>query len=651
MAFNIDASSLLSASARLDVIGNNISNANTIGFKGSDFDSVLASLSSNDAGTKKPGSRQLFTDGSIVKSTQPLNMAIDGQGFFRVVSNGATVYTRDGQFSADRYGKIVNSAGDNLTGYTANALGNLEAGKVVSLSMSLDPLPATATTDATIDLVLDTRNEVIDQSAMPFNPKDPTTYTDSTTTAVYDGQGQAHDVRTFYVKTAVDQWKAYATVDGQFVDTSKSSLGNLSFGSDGILLPGNSFSYEAGPDQYINVEASRDMAKSAWDVRSASTATSTVFDPADPATYSQLDQREVYDASGQAHTVNSYYVNSIDANQKSMVSVYLTVDGSKLGTNGKIGDFNLNTATGALEFTSNGVLTAVDKPLFYVPIGVKNITFDVNSTSSLTDLRQILDGGGTTFVDSTVNPFDPAATASYTKTFSHTFTDDSALKATHTVDTYYVRKSATESDVYVAIDGELVGLDGKVGTYVGNGWDTTTSKFATFAFTSNGTFENGQNGSFTVPVGGATQSVALDLNKAVQYASSFVATGDQNGGAGADLESYGVDAQGLITARYSDGRSKLMGQVVLATFTNPDGLAQVGSNQWRPTSSSGGAQDATPGLLRTGLIQGSSKEQANVDISAEMITMITAQRTFQAAAEMIKKQDEIMQTVVGLARG
>lgn len=650
MAFNIDASSMLSASARLDVIGNNISNSNTIGFKGSDFDSVLASLSSNDMGTKKPGSRQLFTNGSIVQSTNPLDMAIDGQGFFRVISNGATVYTRDGQFSADRHGKIVNSAGDNLTGYVANALGNLEVGKVVPLSMSLDPLPATATTKATIDLVFDTRKPVIDQSVLPFDPKDPATYTHSTTTAVYDGQGQSHDIRTFYVKTAMDQWQTYATVDGQFVDTSKSSLASLSFSAEGVLLSGNYFTAQAGPGQYINVEASRDMAKSAWDARS-STAASTVFDPADPATYSQLDQRKVYDAAGEGHSVMTYYVNSVDANQKAMVSVYMTVDGSKQGTDGKIGDFKLNTATGVLDFTSNGVLTAIEEPLFHVPIGVKNITFDINSASNLTDLRQVLDGGGTAFVDSTVNPFDPAKTASYTTKFSHTFSDDGPLKADHTVETYYVKKSATESDVYVTIDGELVGTDGKIGTYVGNGFDTTTSKFAAFAFTSNGTFDNGQNGFYTVPIGDATQSVALDLNNSMQYASSFVATMDQDGGAGADLESYGVGAQGLITARYSDGRSKTMGQVVLATFTNTDGLAQVGSNQWRPTSSSGAAQDATPGLLRTGLIQGSSKEQANVDISAEMITMISAQRTFQAAAEMIKKQDEIMQTIVGLARG
>lgn len=648
MAFNIDSASLLSASARLDVIGNNISNSNTVGFKGSEFDSVLASSMTNDLGSKKPGSRQLFTTGSFVSSASPLDMAIDGKGFFRVISDGATVYTRDGQFKTDRYGSVVNSAGDQLMGYAANTAGNLDAGKVVPLSINLDPLPATATSQARIDLMLDTRKAVIDQSTTPFDPKDPTTYTDSTTTAIYDGQGNSHDVRTFYVKTAADKWTAYATVDGQFVDTSKSSLGTLGFGADGLLQPGNYFSYQASPGQYVNIEASREMAKSAWDGGTLSTA----FDPAKPETYSQLDQREVYDAAGVAHTVKSYYVNTVDpTTQKDTVNVYVTVDGGKLGTDGKIGAFNLNAANGALEFTSNGTLAAVANPIFNVPIGVKNINFDVNSTENLTDLRQILDGGSTAFIDSTINSFDPATASSYTQMFSHTLTDDGPSKAIHTADTYYVRKSATESDVYMAIDGKLVGADGKVGTYVGSGLDAATNKFSTFAFTSNGVLANGQNGSFTVPVGGATQSVALDLNKAVQYASSFAASMEQNGGAGANMESYKVDAQGMIVASYSDGRSKLMAQVVLTTFASPDSLAQVGSNQWRETSASGVAQSATPGLLGTGLIQGSSKEQANVDISAEMISMITAQRIYQAAAEMIKKQDENMQTLVGLMRG
>lgn len=649
MAFNIDSASLLSASARLDVIGNNISNSNTVGFKGSEFDSVLASSMTNDLGSKKPGSRQLFTTGSFVSSASPLDMAIDGKGFFRVISDGATVYTRDGQFKTDRFGNVQNSAGDQLMGYAANAAGNLDAGKVVPLSINLDALPATATSEVKIDLMLDTRKAIIDQSTTPFDPKDPTTYTDSTTIAVFDGQGQSHDVRTFYVKTAVDQWKTYATVDGQFVDTSKSSLGTLSFGTDGLLQPGNYLTYQASPGQYINIEASRDMAKSAWD--GATLDATTAFDPANPDTYSQLDQREVYDAAGVAHAVKSYYVKTVDpTTQKDTVNVYVTVDGGKLGTDGKIGAFNLNAANGVLAFTSNGTLAAADNPLFNVPVGVKNINYDVNSLGSLTDLRQILDGGPTAFIDSTVNPFDPATASSYTQMFSHTFTDDGSSKAIHTVDTYYVRKSSTESDVYMRIDGKLVGADGKVGTYVGNGFDAATSKFSTFAFTSNGALANGQNGNFTVPVGGAIQSVALDLNKAVQYASNFVAPGEQNGGAGANMESYKVDSQGMIVARYSDGRSKLMGQVVLVTFASTDGLAQVGSNQWRETTASGVAQNATPGLLGTGLIQGSSKEQANVDISAEMINMITAQRIFQAAAEMVKKQDENMQTVVGLAR-
>ena len=106
MTFQIDTSAIHSASMRLEVIGNNISNSNTAGFKGSDFSDILATSMSGAIGARKAGTRQSFTQGNITASSNPLDMAISGSGFFRVLSNGLASYTRNGQFSLDKDGNI-----------------------------------------------------------------------------------------------------------------------------------------------------------------------------------------------------------------------------------------------------------------------------------------------------------------------------------------------------------------------------------------------------------------------------------------------------------------------------------------------------------------------------------------------------------------
>ena len=112
------------------------------------------------------------------------------------------------------------------------------------------------------------------------------------------------------------------------------------------------------------------------------------------------------------------------------------------------------------------------------------------------------------------------------------------------------------------------------------------------------------------------------------------------------MTGYQIAANGTITASYSNGASAVMGQVILASFRNVDGLAPTESNQWLETTASGAASLNSAGSGGLGTLQASATEEANVDLTAEMIKMISAQRVFQSAAAMVKKQDEVMQTVV-----
>ncbi len=166
MSFQQGLSGLNAASKTLEVIGNNVSNANTVGFKQSraEFADVFANsltgsgTSQIGIGTKIATVAQQFTQGNITSTNNPLDIAINGGGFFRMSNDGAITYTRNGQFQMDRFGYIVNSEGNRLTGYTADLAGVLSTGAPSELNINTSDLQPTATTEVTGIVNLDSRN-------------------------------------------------------------------------------------------------------------------------------------------------------------------------------------------------------------------------------------------------------------------------------------------------------------------------------------------------------------------------------------------------------------------------------------------------------------------------------------------------------------
>ncbi len=103
-----------------------------------------------------------------------------------------------------------------------------------------------------------------------------------------------------------------------------------------------------------------------------------------------------------------------------------------------------------------------------------------------------------------------------------------------------------------------------------------------------------------------------------------------------------------MLGRYTNGQTRAQGQVVLGNFINAQGLAAIGNNQWVETSSSGQALVSAPGSGSLGTLQSGALEEANVDLTEELVSMITAQRVYQANAQTIKTEDQVMQTLVNL---
>lgn len=150
-----------------------------------------------------------------------------------------------------------------------------------------------------------------------------------------------------------------------------------------------------------------------------------------------------------------------------------------------------------------------------------------------------------------------------------------------------------------------------------------------------------------------TQAVTFDFNSpaggTTQFGGLFgVNKLTQNGYASGRLNSTSTGTDGTILGRYSNGQSRPLGQVLLANFTSPQGLQPVGNNEWVETSNSGGPLVGMPGSSSLGLLQSSATEDSNVDLTAELVNMITAQRVYQANAQTIKTQDQLLQTIVSL---
>ena len=405
MGFQQGLSGLNAASKSLEVTGNNVANSSTVGFKSAQAqfaDVYAASLTGAGAsqvgiGVKVAAVAQQFTQGNVTASNNPLDLAINGGGFFRMSNNGTVTYGRNGQFQLDKNGYIVNAQGARLTGYSADSKGVLSTGAPTDLNINTADLPPQATSKVKLLVNLDSRE--LPPATPVFSASDPTSFNRSTSISVFDSLGNSHIVQAYFVKTAANTWDVYGTSDGAPLNTPK--LGTLVFGPDGALT--------AASPQPFNASA--------------------------------------------------------------------------------------NVTTGA----------------------TSPMNFTVNFT-------------GTT-----------------------------------------------------------------------------------------------------------------------QFGASFgLNSQSQDGYSSGKLSGFNTGADGVITGRYTNGKSATLGQVVLANFTAPNGLQNLGNNSWAETSASGGPLIGTPSTGSLGVLQSSAVEDSNVDLTAELVNMITAQRYYQANAQTIKTQDQVLQTLVNL---
>jgi flagellar hook protein FlgE len=237
------------------------------------------------------------------------------------------------------------------------------------------------------------------------------------------------------------------------------------------------------------------------------------------------------------------------------------------------------------------------------------------------------------------NPNDPT---SYNFSTSGNVFD--SLGNPHVFTMYFVKTAVSgQWQMYGQVDGGAL-ANADVGAGAGAP--------ATLNFSNTGALTTGMplNASLTLTNGAVTPlAYTLDLTGSTQYGSNFgVNTLSQNGYASGRLAGFNVADDGTVVGRYTNGQSRNLAQVVLADFRNVQGLKPLGNNQWEETADSGLAIVGTPSSGSLGTVQSSAVEDSNIDLTAELVSMITAQRVYQANAQTIKTQDAILQTLVNL---
>ncbi|MFQ7900794.1 flagellar hook protein FlgE [Stutzerimonas degradans] len=527
MSFNIGLSGLRAASKDLNVTGNNIANAGTVGFKQSraEFSDVYAA-SVMGTGKNPQGSgvlmsniSQQFNQGNINYTQNALDLAINGNGFFQVSNNGAMSYTRAGYFGTDRTGFLVDNFGYKLQGYPVDANGNLQSGVVGDLQVQTTNQAPKATSQITTAFNLNSTQ------------KSPTTWQ-----AAYDAEVQPfYDAAYNNSLTAAGQ-AAYDAELAASGDTTAADAARAAALVDATNI--------------ANAQAAGDAAKALpANVTAALTAANATFDPTDPTTYNSSTSLNIYDSQGNAHVMTQYFVKT-SANTWDMK---VLIDGR------------------------NPANPAQQPPQPYV------MGLSFNSSGALTGI----DNGG-----------------------SGLFSVSPDLKVT---------------------------LNSATGNPPAGGWIPAISDGGNPATWS-------ANGALANPGG-----IVLDFSKSSQYASTFAVNSvAQDGYTTGELAGLEIDDTGVIFARYTNGQSKVQGQIVLANFANVQGLTPVGKTQWVQSFESGEPVVGTPMSGTLGALQAGALEDSNVELSDQLVNLIVAQRNYQANAKTIETESAITQTIINL---
>jgi flagellar hook protein FlgE len=680
------------AETSIDVIGNNLANSSTVGFKASTADFAtqflqtqqLGSAPSADSGGTDPTQSGLgvmvaniapnFSQGTISISSNPSDLAIQGDGLFVMQgAGGQQLYTRNGQFTMNSDNELVNSTGNRVLGYGVN-------GDFVTNTSTLEPLSIPL---GTATVAQATQNVVLQGSLSPTG-----TIANEASILQTGVLGDAQYSAPTTAPTATDDG-AGTVPAGTYQYYVTYSNGTSVSRPSPISLP-------------ITVTSSSQITVTIPKDTSGQWTDAEVYrnDSTDPNTFYQVD-----DVKGGASQSGLTFTDNLTDAQVTAGATLSNMNGPSIETSTLLtnlisrdsnGNYdNVFPSTGSLSFTGNkGNADLAAK------------TFTVTNTSTVGDLMTFMQqamGIQTSPGPDAANPIPPDSvsglypggyvTDSSLQLVGNNGADNaisvglSALQLTtsgeppqteainlpfNTIQT--AAGQSAETDM-VAYDSLGIPLQVHITAVL---QDTTSSStvYRWFADCSNNdpggnsseiavgtglvTFDG--SGNFvsatndTVSVGRANEPSVKPTEFTLNFSqvsglatsTSSLAVASQDGSAPGTLASYQISTDGTISGVFSNGVTRNLGQVVLAKFANPDGLEQEGQNMYAAGVNSGLPVVGSPGTQGIGTITAGAVELSNADVGTNLINLITASTMYESNSRVITTTQQLFQDLLSL---
>lgn len=652
MTFNTALSGLRAANSDLRVTGNNIANASTTGFKLSraEFGDVYAS-SALGGGSNPIGSgvlladvAQQFEQGTISFTDRSLDVAINGNGFFVLSDGGARSYTRAGVFGVNAEGFIVANGGGELQGYSANAAGTIVDGVQNSLRLQTTNQPPNQTTaiettfnvDAGEEVLLEQYHDsytngagigqIIGAAAAAAQPTNGYTLSsvEIIDTTNLTGTPDVIDFSSLPANPTASQIAAFINGQNSDVSATATTRANLTLGSvpltfqDGLLINGNQITGNTVNDVVTSIDRLPNITASV-STAGVITVVSTVGD----------DLRIEMAGADTNNTGNTLDIESfrLDADGQPVPYDTLTIGDGQAAARATIG---------------GEVQVSLDYPYQLANAGAGNIF------------------GATIPNDYAIdNEFDPEDPDTYNHATSMTIYDSQGNS--HVMTQYFVKQDDLGGQnpnlwaMYVMIDGRDVGTNDTDGNPLPARFDlqfnqdgslntSITDEIVVDNWTPLG--PDGQwNGAEVTP----NSNFSIDISGSTQVGGAF-AVGDlsQDGYSEGQLTNIEIAESGIVQARFTNGQTQVLGQVILANFANTQGLTPIGDTAWRESFDSGPAIIGIPQAGNLGSLQSGALEDSNVELSEQLVNLIIAQRNYQANAKTIETANQVTQTVINL---
>ncbi|MBH3416570.1 flagellar hook-basal body complex protein [Pseudomonas putida] len=422
-------------------------------------------------------------------------------------------------------------------------------------------------------------------------------------------------------------------------------------------------------DQGINLNSS--AASIPFQVYDNSTPpTMAAFDPADPSTYQRSTTSTVEDADGNAHTMEQFY-RKTGTNEWTM---YTLIDGRN-----PLDPASTTPLTGRIQYNSDGTIDSMvsDTAGYTVQGGGFTIAGWVPAAQDAATGDWGASGVAGTAQDQSITspalvankPFDPSDETTYSRSFPTSVYDSQGNE--HTLEQFYRKTGTNQWTMYTLIDGRnpmdpssttpLTGTinfnsDGSVNSMTA---DSTGLPAGTSFTVANNTFsmvgwipasqDASGNWSANGSVGDAA-GIKMSMASTTSYNTETARMSQsQDGFATGILSNLSIDSTGVLFATFSNGKSRAIGQVALASFANEQGLQQIGGTRWTETYNSGIPGIDSPKTGTLGAIESNSLEGSNVNLTQELVELIKAQSNYQANAKTISTESTIMQTIIQMA--